>query len=183
MTEYRFVIAFHAGRAAIGESLGEALGGLSPASRRTSATGSGPNPSPARRAPNRRPRPRPAARPTPTAADLLADASVLLDEADAALREGDLGEYQAKVDEAGALIDQALDLLGATGATGPAAEPQRLTLPIWAGFVSPADLGGNRSTCRDRSRPDRGRVSPEQAQPGRRSCSARRARSSRKAIW
>ena len=40
---------------------------------------------------------------------------MLLDEADVALRDGNLGEYQEKVDEAGTLIDQALELLGATG--------------------------------------------------------------------
>jgi uncharacterized membrane protein (UPF0182 family) len=44
-------------------------------------------------------------------AALLEEAQSLFDEADAALRDGDLGVYQEKVDEAQALIEQALALL------------------------------------------------------------------------
>ena len=111
VTEYRFVIAFHEGRATIGESLREALGALFPgfdvdlgdrAGTDTETGGEGDEPTtPAE----------PGTESDATAAELLTDASQLLAEADTALREGDLGEYQAKVDEAGALIDQALDLL------------------------------------------------------------------------
>lgn len=50
---------------------------------------------------------------TRTAAELLADAGELFDEADAALREGDLGEYQRLVREAQQLVARALDLLTA----------------------------------------------------------------------
>jgi hypothetical protein len=111
VTEYRFVIAFHEGRATIGESLGEALGALFPGlevdlgdrvGAPTEPGGEGEEPTPPTE---------PGAESDATAAELLADAGQLLDEADAALREGDLGEYQSKVDEAGVLIDQALDLL------------------------------------------------------------------------
>jgi uncharacterized protein len=115
VTEYRFVIAFHAGRAAIGESLGEALGGLFPGFEEDLGDRVGPEPEPGEPGTEPTTPPETGGEPDATAAELLADASLLLDEADTALRAGDLGEYQAKVDEAGALIDQALDLLGATG--------------------------------------------------------------------
>jgi hypothetical protein len=115
VTEHRFVIAFHAGRAAIGESLGEALGGLFPGFEEDLGDRVGPEPEPGEPGTEPTTPPETGGEPDATAAELLADASLLLDEADTALRAGDLGEYQAKVDEAGALIDQALDLLGATG--------------------------------------------------------------------
>jgi hypothetical protein len=43
--------------------------------------------------------------------EALERAQQLFDEADAALRDGDLGTYQEKVDDAQALIDQALEKL------------------------------------------------------------------------
>lgn len=46
-----------------------------------------------------------------TASELLQQAEELFNEADAALTDGDLGTYQSKVDEAKALVVQALDLL------------------------------------------------------------------------
>ena len=46
-----------------------------------------------------------------TASQLLQQAEELFNEADVALKDGDLGTYQVKVDEAKALVAQALDLL------------------------------------------------------------------------
>ncbi len=48
---------------------------------------------------------------------LLADADALFDEANAALADGDLGTYQEKIDEAQALIQQALDASQPTSTT------------------------------------------------------------------
>ena len=56
---------------------------------------------------------------TRTAAELLADAGELFDEADAALREGDLGEYQRLVREAEQLVSRALELLTADEEPAP----------------------------------------------------------------
>ena len=53
-----------------------------------------------------------------TPAELLAQADELLTEANDALTAGRLGEYQEKVDQAGALIDQALELLQPSTAGG-----------------------------------------------------------------
>ena len=47
-----------------------------------------------------------------TAPELLAQAKVLFDEATTALKAGDLGTYQAKVDQARRLVEQAAELLG-----------------------------------------------------------------------
>lgn len=54
---------------------------------------------------------------TEQVASLLTDASVLFDEADAALREGDWGTYGDKTDEARALVDQAERLIEEASAT------------------------------------------------------------------
>ena len=48
-----------------------------------------------------------------TAADLLAEADSLFDEAEQALQAGDLGKYQDKVEAARELVQRALDLLNA----------------------------------------------------------------------
>ena len=109
VTEYRFVIVAYNGRAAYGESLGEALAKLfpgfegdlgdrvgaveEPEEERDTAAGHG-------RARRRR-----------SPADLLAEADQLLADADLALEARDLAGYQENVEEAKALIDQALELL------------------------------------------------------------------------
>ena len=46
-----------------------------------------------------------------TPPELLARAAEVLQEANEALTAGDLGEYQSKVNEASALVDQALSML------------------------------------------------------------------------
>ncbi|MDO9174576.1 MAG: hypothetical protein Q7V62_07195, partial [Actinomycetota bacterium] len=46
-----------------------------------------------------------------TASELLQQAEELFNEAEAALPAGDLGTYQAKIDEARALVAEALDLI------------------------------------------------------------------------
>ena len=48
------------------------------------------------------------------AQDLLARAQTLFDEAEDALADGDLGTYQERVDEAGRLVNEAIELLGGT---------------------------------------------------------------------
>jgi uncharacterized membrane protein (UPF0182 family) len=50
------------------------------------------------------------------AEDLLAEAQTLFEQADEALADGDLGTYQERVDDAGALVDEAVELLGGTAA-------------------------------------------------------------------
>ncbi|MFK8025246.1 MAG: UPF0182 family protein [Ilumatobacter sp.] len=56
------------------------------------------------------------------AEEVLARLDVVLAEADDALAAGDLGTYQAKVDEANGLIDEAVDRLGLLGAEDAAAD-------------------------------------------------------------
>ena len=108
VTEYRFITVAHDGRAAIGASLGEALGNLFPGFEgdlgdRVGAEGGADEPS----TPSE-----PSVDETEsTPAELLAAADDLFTEADDALAAGDLGEYQSKIDEAQALVQQALDLL------------------------------------------------------------------------
>ena len=113
VTEYRFVIVAYNERAAFGESLGEALAKLFPgfegdlgdrvgAERGAGREGEPPPPDPARPAES-------------TPAELLAQADQLLADADLALEARDLAGYQANVEAAKALIDQALDLLDAGG--------------------------------------------------------------------
>ena len=51
------------------------------------------------------------------AEELLAEAQGLFDEAQDALADGDLGTYQERVDEAGDLVDEAIELLGGTAAS------------------------------------------------------------------
>jgi uncharacterized protein len=114
VTEYRFVIVSYNGRAAFGESLAEALVKLFPGYEGDlgdrvgvddgSVAGTGTTP-PATGEPS-----------TTDPAELLTKAGQLLDEADQALSDKDLGTYQAKVDAAKVLVDQALALMApATG--------------------------------------------------------------------
>jgi hypothetical protein len=51
------------------------------------------------------------------AEELLADAQALFTEAEEALADGDLGTYQERVDEAGRLVNEAIELLGGTAAS------------------------------------------------------------------
>lgn len=110
VTEYRFVTVAHEGRAAIGESMGQALASLFPGfegdlgDRVAADDGTEPAPSDEGDAP-----PTPEEEETP--AELLARADVLFSEAEAALADGDLGAYQSKVDEAAALVQEALEAL------------------------------------------------------------------------
>ena len=107
-TEYRFVIVSYNDRAALGESLGEALAKLFPGYEGDlgdrAAAGDGSTPE----------EPDTAEPGAGTPEEVLARADELLREAEDALEDGDLGEYQAKVDEAAALIDQALSALQPT---------------------------------------------------------------------
>jgi len=121
VAEYRFVIASFGGRAALGESLGEALGRVFPGFEADLGDRVGTAEEPEEpetetpTAPEEEEEEGGGPAPDATATELLADASQLLAEADAALRDGNLGEYQSKVDEAGQLIDRALELLEPTG--------------------------------------------------------------------
>ena len=110
--EYRYVIASYGDRAAIGDSLGEALAELFPGFDVDLGDRIGPPEPP----PESEPETPPEGGTEPaTAAEMLSDAKQLLDEADEALRAGELGEYQDKVNQARALIDQALGQLDASG--------------------------------------------------------------------
>jgi uncharacterized protein len=108
VTEYRFVIVSQGSRAQFGDSLGEALAKLFPGFEGDLGDrvgGAAPEEDEEQAAE--------ATDPTEgTAPELLARAAELLQEANDALTAGDLGEYQAKVNEAGALVDQALGMLG-----------------------------------------------------------------------
>jgi uncharacterized membrane protein (UPF0182 family) len=113
VAEYRFVIASQGDRAAIGDSLGKALEGLFPGFDADLGDRVGAPESPSDT--GAEPPPDGGTEPDATAAQLLNEARELLADADAALRAGDLGEYQDKVDQAGTLIDQALEQLDAAG--------------------------------------------------------------------
>jgi uncharacterized membrane protein (UPF0182 family) len=107
VTEYRFVTVAHEGRAAIGDSLGQALASLfvgfeGDLGDRVGAEDATADPSTDEPS---------ASADEETPAELLARADELFSEAEAALGNGDLGEYQAKVDEAAALVQRALELL------------------------------------------------------------------------
>ncbi|MGI9052805.1 MAG: UPF0182 family protein [Ilumatobacteraceae bacterium] len=104
VTEYRFVIASHGGRSQFGRSLGEALGRLFPGfdadlgdriGGDTPAVGTDPEAQPSEG----------------TAEELLAQADELLQEAQEALATEGLAGYEQRVNEAAALIDQALAML------------------------------------------------------------------------
>ena len=100
--QVRLVVAYYNGEVGFGESLGEALGQLFPGLNvdlgdveGVAATPTDPNAPPD----------------DATAADLLAQAGELFDEAEQALQAGDLGTYQDKIDAARELVQRALDLL------------------------------------------------------------------------
>jgi uncharacterized membrane protein (UPF0182 family) len=113
VAEYRFVIASQGDRAAIGASLGEALGNLFSGFDADLGDRVG-SPEPPPESGSETP-PEGGEEPDATPAELLTQAQDLLTEANDALRAGDLGEYQNLVDEAGELIDQALDQLDTAG--------------------------------------------------------------------
>ncbi len=109
VTEYRFITVAHEGRAAIGESLGQALASLFPGFERDlgdRVVVDDPTETP----PEEEETP-PPTEVEETPAELLARADELFSEAERALADGDLGEYQARVDEAASLVQEALDLL------------------------------------------------------------------------
>jgi uncharacterized membrane protein (UPF0182 family) len=109
VTEYRFVIVAYNGRAAYGESLGEALGKLFPGFEGDLGDRVGSTAEPEE---GEEPPPVETGEPTETSpADLLEQADQLLAEADLALEARDLAGYQENVEAAKALIDQALQLL------------------------------------------------------------------------
>ena len=110
------VIVYLNGDVAIGGTLREALEELP---QFTTVPDTGELPAGESRSRHRRPTAGEPPPPTAPEADvdtqvatLLAQASVLFDEADAALRDGDLALYQQKVNEAQAAVDQAQVLLG-----------------------------------------------------------------------
>ena len=120
VTEYRFVIVSYNDRAALGESLGEALAKLFPGYEgdlgdRVGGDGETTVPPPAEEGVEPG---------VSTPEEVLARADELLQDAQDALEDGDLAGYQAKIDEAAALIDQALSALQpTTTTTAPASEP------------------------------------------------------------
>ncbi len=106
VTDYRFVIVYYNGNAAFGTSLGEALGKLFTGFEGDLGDRIGPEgtsgPEPSTQEPTAR-----------TPAELLAQADQLFADAQAGLKEtGDLGAYQAKINQAKALVEQALAGLG-----------------------------------------------------------------------
>jgi uncharacterized membrane protein (UPF0182 family) len=113
VTEYRFVIVYHEGRAELGRSLGEALAKVFPGfdadlgDRVGGDTGTGGEPG--AEEPDE-----PVDPGEETPAELLARADQLFAEADAA-RADSLAEYEEKVNEARALVAQALEVLEAGG--------------------------------------------------------------------
>jgi len=112
VTEYRFVIVAYDGRAAYGESLGEALAKLFPGFDEDLGDRVG---TVEESEGEETPPPESGEPSESTPAELLAQADQLLADADLALEGRDLAGYQANVEEAKALIDQALELLTASG--------------------------------------------------------------------
>ena len=119
VTEYRYVIVYYNGKAEFGESLAEALAKVFPGytgdlgDRIGADDGSTPPPDDTNE---------PQTGGTP--AELLQQADQLLQEAQSGLtQDGDLGEYQDKVDQAKALVQQALAGMAAdhAGTTPPPA--------------------------------------------------------------
>ena len=108
VTEYRFVIVSNGSRAQFGDSIGEALAKLFPGFEGDLGDRVGGAPL----EDEDDEQGTEAGATEGTAPELLARAADLLQEANDALTAGDLGEYQAKVNEAGALVDQALGMLG-----------------------------------------------------------------------
>jgi len=108
VTEYRFVIAYHTGRSQFGESLGEALGKLFPGFDADLGDRVGTDTPEAGTDPATE-----SAESTP--AELLARADELLREAEEVLATEGLAGYEQRVNEASALIDQALAALEAEG--------------------------------------------------------------------
>ncbi|MEQ1874865.1 MAG: UPF0182 family protein, partial [Ilumatobacteraceae bacterium] len=100
--QVRLVVAYYNGEVGFGESLGEALGQLFPGLNidlgdvvGVAATPTDPSTPPD----------------DATAAELLAQADELFEDAEQALQDGDLGEYQDKVEAARELVQRALELL------------------------------------------------------------------------
>lgn len=128
--QLRIVVVSIGGRVAIGDTLAEALSKLFPTARILTREGGTADPDdPAEpTTPGEEPAPgeEPVVPPiTDDAAELIARAVELFDEADAALRAGgatNLAEYQTKTAEAQELVRQAQEALGATEPTD-AAEP------------------------------------------------------------
>jgi uncharacterized membrane protein (UPF0182 family) len=125
VTEYRFVIVYYNGKAEFGESLAEALAKVFPGYQGDLGDRIGPDEG----AP---PTPEQPSEPQTggTPAELLQQADQLLQEAQAGLTQnGDLGEYQDKVDQAKALVQQALDGLAPTTTTAPPTSAPTDTAP------------------------------------------------------
>jgi uncharacterized membrane protein (UPF0182 family) len=115
VTEYRFVIVYYNGKAEWGESLADALAKVFPGY--TGDLGDRIGPDEDSTPPPEDGEPQTAGTP----AELLQQADQLLQDAQQGLTEnGDLGEYQDKVDQAKALVQQALDgLVPPTTTTAP----------------------------------------------------------------
>lgn len=124
--EYRYIIVSHNAQSAFGRTLQEALAGIFPGfdvdvgDRRTDLDDEPlPDDPPGDVGdidddpddPGGPTDTRPPVAEDATAAELLAEADALFDDADQYLREGDLAGYQAAVDEAGDLVAQAIALL------------------------------------------------------------------------
>jgi uncharacterized membrane protein (UPF0182 family) len=107
--EFRFVIVSDGERSVMKATLGEAVAGLFPGFDAGVLDGEVATPA-AEGEPSEQPDQEPATPPQTSGepADLLARADALFDEADQLLRAGDLGGYQDKIDQAQALVQQAL---------------------------------------------------------------------------
>jgi uncharacterized membrane protein (UPF0182 family) len=122
VTEYRFVIVSYNGRVEFGESLAEALGKLFPGFEGDLGDRVGPDEETTDST-----TPAGTEQPAGTPTELLQQADQLLDEANQALTEGHLGTYQEKVNQAKALVGQALDGLNPTPTSTPTSAPPTTT--------------------------------------------------------
>jgi uncharacterized membrane protein (UPF0182 family) len=111
VAEYRYVIVSHDENAVMAPTLGQALAGLFPGFEPALLGSDVTTPPPATGEPSGSDQPTSSAPDDPAA--LLARADALFGEADDLLRGGDLGGYQAKMEEARKLVEQALAALGA----------------------------------------------------------------------
>ncbi len=119
VTEYRFVIVYYNGKAEFGESLAEALAKVFPGysgdlgDRIGTDDGSTPPTGDTNETPS-----------TGTPAELLQQADQLLQDAQQSLtQDGDLGAYQDKVNQAKALVQQALETMVPSTSAPPASTP------------------------------------------------------------
>ena len=151
--QLRIVVVFIGGKVAIGDTLAEALGKLFPTAKIATREGAAvdgpgtdtPGTDPGTDPPTETPDPdAPDDTTAGTAAELIARAVTLFDEADEALRTGgatSLSEYQTKAEDAQELVRRAQDLLAAGGTA--AAVGSTDTGSAGTGPGGEGDLGGD----------------------------------------